>query len=102
MRKEFLVSYKLIEKIQEDVNSLNANKRVEPETPLDTKAVQMIVTRFQRELDNMKGELALNEQRQKTKDVTTEHFQEEIYETVQNLSKEMNEAFAVLHKNLNI
>jgi len=37
-------------------------------------------------------------QNQVNVDTKQDQFQEEVYQTVQNLSKEMNEAFVMMHK----
>jgi hypothetical protein len=34
--------------------------------------------------------------------VKQDEFQDEVYKTVQNLSKEINEAFTLIHKNANL
>lgn len=44
----------------------------------------------------------LFQQKNKITDVKQEEFQEEVYKTVQQISKEMNEAFALIHKNANL
>jgi len=44
----------------------------------------------------------LFQQKQKISEVKSDEFSDEVYRTVQNLSKEMNEAYALIHKNANL
>lgn len=44
----------------------------------------------------------LFKQKHRNYEIKGEQFQEDVYQTVQSLSKEMNEAFAMMHKNLNL
>lgn len=42
------------------------------------------------------------QQKNKISDVKQDEFQDEVYKTVQNLSKEINDAFTLIHKNANL
>lgn len=50
------------------------------------------------EVEKVKTESALHSQKLKVMELKNDEFQDEVYKTVQNLSKEMNDAFTMLSK----
>ena len=72
------------------------------ELNVDNDVYKTLTQKFQVEVEKMRTDLVLFQQKGKIADVKLDEFQEDVYKTVQNLSKEMNEAFQLIHKNANL
>ena len=64
-------------------------------------ADETLISRLTLEVEKLRADMNLQYQKVKISEQKYNEFQEEVYKTVQNLNKEMNEAFNILHNNFN-
>jgi putative lipoic acid-binding regulatory protein len=105
IRSESIVSYKMLQNLQNEMSKQALGDKQAKATErlamadVETPAMKNLHQRVMLEVEKVKTDLQMHQQKIKVMEVKNDEFQDEVYKTVQNLSKEMNDAFTLLHKN---